>query len=75
MNVSLTNENPDAATPGVVDDEDYQYWASQFGNGLESGAAAAASVPEPTTALLAAANLMALLFAACRRSRDPFTRD
>ncbi|WP_197525607.1 PEP-CTERM sorting domain-containing protein [Pseudobythopirellula maris] len=29
--IALTNENPDAVTPGVVDQEDYDYWVSQFG--------------------------------------------
>lgn len=28
---TLTNENPNAATPGVVDKEDYDYWTSQYG--------------------------------------------
>ena len=40
-NLVLTNENPDAGTPGVVDQEDYLYWKSQFGMG-------AAPAPETT---------------------------
>lgn len=28
---SLHGENPDAATPGVVDQEDYDYWSNHFG--------------------------------------------
>lgn len=30
-NFTLTNENPNAVTPGVVDQEDYDYWTSQYG--------------------------------------------
>lgn len=29
--VALPNENPDATTPGEVDEEDYSYWAENFG--------------------------------------------
>lgn len=31
QSITLANENPDATTPGVVDDEDYDYWKAQFG--------------------------------------------
>jgi hypothetical protein len=30
-NLSLANENPNATTPGVVDQEDYLFWVQQFG--------------------------------------------
>ncbi len=39
--MTLPNENPPAATPGLVDDEDYLYWKAQFGATEDFG-------PEPT---------------------------
>lgn len=35
-NFTLTNVNPNALTPGIVDQEDYDYWKAQFG--LSAGA-------------------------------------
>jgi hypothetical protein len=56
---TLTNENPAASTPAVVDAEDYNFWKSNFGQTLGSGSGTTATVPEPTT-------LMLLLYAAAR---------
>jgi hypothetical protein len=50
QNFALANERSDAATPGVPDSEDYEFWVSQFGMGGGGGAVA---VPEATTATLA----------------------
>ncbi|MEQ8847289.1 hypothetical protein [Botrimarina sp.] len=61
--VMLPGENPDAATPGQVDQEDYDFWVSQYGVGGGSGAAAAA--PEPSAAWL----LVAAAMAACAARR------
>ena len=55
-------------TPGLVDEEDYAFWKSNFGQALgnNSGATGMTTVPEPTTLVL-------LVFAATswclRRSR------
>jgi len=49
----LTNENPSDANPGVVDQNDYAFWKSQFGMTLGGGGALAnATVPEPASALI-----------------------
>jgi arabinogalactan endo-1,4-beta-galactosidase len=48
---TLPNENPDAATRGVVDQEDYDYWKSSFG-GNSGAESIAAAVPEPTSIVL-----------------------
>ena len=51
---TLDNENPAALTPGVVDAEDYNFWKLHFGEFLAGGGgAAASSVPEPSTLVLA----------------------
>jgi hypothetical protein len=61
---SLTNEDPAAATPGEVDQEDYDFWTAQFGatSGGGSGAIGSANalqaVPEPGGACLVAAAAM-----------------
>jgi hypothetical protein len=57
QNLSLPGENPDAVTPGVVNQEDYEYWVSRFGAttnpaGGGSLAGVGGAVPEPTTALM-----------------------
>ncbi len=50
QSVTLLNENPAATTPGLVDQEDYDYWKSQFS--AISGRSSTASVPEPVSWLL-----------------------
>lgn len=62
--VALPNENPAAATPGLVDTEDYNFWRSRFG--ATSGGAASSSVPEPAAWCL---SLMFLFLAAVRSHR------
>ena len=56
QSVTLNGERPDAATPGVVDQEDYQFWVSRFGAtsnpGSGSLASNSANVPEPATYLM-----------------------
>jgi hypothetical protein len=60
----LANENPSAATPGVVDEEDYVFWKANFGAGGSGGGSAAsvksAPVPEPSPWILAALGCLAL---------------
>jgi hypothetical protein len=65
---ALQNENPSAATPGVVDQEDYDFWKSQFGLGGGSGSVAAAGVPEPTTWFLLSVAGIGCLSQSRRRS-------
>jgi hypothetical protein len=50
--IGLPNENPAAASEGFVDEEDYDYWAANYGaNG--NNAVAQLGVPEPSSAGLA----------------------
>jgi hypothetical protein len=52
---NLPNEHPAAETTGIVDDEDYEFWKSEFGNSLELVPATStrvSSVPEPSAAVL-----------------------
>jgi hypothetical protein len=54
-NATLPNENPAAATPGIVDEEDYLFWKSRFGDALSAtsgGASGAVVVPEPAAVVL-----------------------
>jgi hypothetical protein len=53
------------ATPGVVNDDDYNFWKAHYGDMLEGGAGALAStpVPEPASLALTAAALAALALA------------
>jgi hypothetical protein len=50
MNVTLMNENPAAETRGLVDQEDYDFWAASFGDALGSvrskGSVTGTAVPE-----------------------------
>jgi hypothetical protein len=69
-NFALTNENPDAVTPGEVDEEDYTFWADNFGamppgSGMGIGPRVSA-VPEP-------ASIVLLLGLACLRQLVPRT--
>jgi hypothetical protein len=47
---TLTNRG--AGITGPVGTGDYDFWKSHFGEGMGSGAAAGAAIPEPTTACL-----------------------
>ena len=50
----LSHENPAAVTPGVVDQEDYDFWKSSYGNS-GSGSHALSSrgqIPEPSSWLI-----------------------
>ena len=60
---ALSGERPDAATPGTVDAEDYQYWVSRFGATTNPGAASlgAGAVPEPAAWSLLIAAALALV--------------
>ncbi len=57
-NFVLHGENPAAATPGIVDEEDYNFWKLHYGETLESSSSAASSrspnqtIPEPATLVL-----------------------
>ena len=59
QNVTLPNENPAASTPGVVDQEDYNFWVSNYG--ISSATASATAVPEPSTSGLISCMLVSLL--------------
>jgi hypothetical protein len=58
---TLVNEAPNAATSGIVDQEDYDFWKLNYGASFNIGlgSSAGATVPEPTTMLLACAMLLA----------------
>jgi hypothetical protein len=56
-------------TPGTVDESDFAYWRTHFGESLGVGAgSAAAAVPEPATACLALVALFALSIAHRRQA-------
>ncbi len=63
---TLTNVNPAAATPGVVDLEDYTFWKAQYT--ATHGAGSGSAVPEPTS-LLAAILCGLCLVGGVRRKR------
>ncbi len=51
--VTLNGERPDAATPGVVDAEDYEFWKTQFPDVvILQTATDASAVPEATSSCL-----------------------
>jgi hypothetical protein len=58
----LQNEG---ASPGEIDQEDYNFWRSRFGMGAGLGAAGTTAVPEPSTSSISAFCLM-LILARCR---------
>ena len=45
--ITLPGENPAATTPGLVDQEDYDFWKSNFASG--AGTSTLAAVPEPSS--------------------------
>jgi hypothetical protein len=50
---TLPGENPAAATPDLVDQEDYDFWKANFGTILGSGAVSVGlSAAEPATSVL-----------------------
>jgi len=67
---SLTNENPTAMTPGIVDEEDYALWKSYFGTSSGAGSGVAIpsaapllpAVPEPASLSLAVLGLPLLVW-------------
>lgn len=76
-NFDLMNENPAATTPGMVDQEDYNFWKSRFGNGGGSGAdVRVAAVPEPAARQLGLLMLVGVVFIHChaRCLRQPENR-
>ena len=60
---TLLNDN----TPGTVDDTDYDYWKANFGSTSGIGTVVGASIPEPSTLILA---LVSSGLVACRRKRN-----
>jgi len=66
---TLTNENPAAATPGLVDVEDYAFWKTHFGETAGSGSATqTAAVPEPAPISLLIVGVTAIAWPCRRRS-------
>ena len=67
----LTNQNPSASTPGVVDQEDYNYWVANFGQsfGSGSGGVSQGEAPEPGSLVLLAVGAAAAV-ACCRMRRS-----
>jgi hypothetical protein len=71
---TLTNHDPAASTPNIVDQEDYNFWKSNFGatSGSGSGITAggwleSSSVPEPASGLIGCVFGLAVLIRSCRR--------
>jgi hypothetical protein len=48
----LLGEDPAATTPGVVDEEDYDFWRAHFGNTVGNSSSAAGTIAEPATTLV-----------------------
>ncbi len=68
--LTLNGENPAATTPGVVDQEDYDFWAANYGMTAADAfplpsLSGATSVPEPSSILLLAMAITPL----CARKR------
>ena len=64
--IGLPNENPQAASEGFVDEEDYDYWVANYG--LAQALANSVNVAEPATGGLATLLFIATVVA--RRSRE-----
>lgn len=64
--ITLPNENPAAATPGLVDDEDLNFWKANFGGGSGSLAVSGA-VPEPTSLVLIGMGMLLAVASGRRR--------
>jgi hypothetical protein len=62
---TLPNEG---ATPGVIDQDDYDFWRTRFGATSAAGAGLSAAVPEPATCTLVALACAAMLIS--RRGRS-----
>jgi hypothetical protein len=62
--MTLPNEG---ASPGVVDQADFDFWRARFGATSAVGTASGAAVPEPTTCVLAAFMCAVLSIARSRR--------
>jgi hypothetical protein len=74
---TLPGENPDALTPGIVDEEDYDFWRANYGattagGTVLGGSASARAVPEPNSVLLASLGLGVLILWRRRRLADCF---
>jgi hypothetical protein len=65
-NFDLTNENPAATTPGVVDQEDYNFWRSRFGSAGSGADAPMAAVSEPSSWILGTLTLIGVAFVRCQ---------
>ncbi len=63
--IVLPGEDPNASTPGLVDQEDYDFWKTNFGNPGAAASLASAAVPEPSSFLLM--SLPAILALVARR--------
>jgi hypothetical protein len=61
LDQSGTNLPADGNSDGVVDNGDLDFWRSRFGNSLNGGAATAAAVPEPGSAMLVFAGFALIL--------------
>lgn len=66
--VTLSNENPAATTPGLVDKEDYDYWVSRFGATSGVGTATG-SVPVPELSTCGLVLVGSVLLVGWRRHR------
>jgi len=60
---------PNDPTPGFVDETDFAYWRAHFGDVLGGGAGTFASVPEPSSMVLAWIGMLGLVVAARRTNR------
>ena len=70
QSIVLAGENPSASTPGLVDDEDYDFWKENFDSLAGTGTlAGTAAIPEPSTLGLLALGATGLAVLR-RRKRD-----
>jgi autotransporter-associated beta strand protein len=68
-NTQLQNEGP-GVTPGMVTQEDYTTWRTNFGRTAGAGAALSAAVPEPSTWLLLTLSSLIPSWSIRRRTAD-----
>jgi hypothetical protein len=66
----MDGDGADGDADGIVDDGDYDFWKERFGDVIPPGGGSASSVPEPTSPVLSAFGLLALVSATirCRRA-------